>query len=79
MHFWTVTIMTTRRARNRKGLVESEKEFHHRAGIHLHQHRRTRSRGILDAVGADALYEWHKREKQNPELAQELNDLFDFF
>lgn len=75
MHFWTVTIMTTKRARNHKGLVESEKEFHHRAGIRSH-HRKTRSRGILDAVGAESLYEWHKREMQNPELARELNELF---
>lgn len=70
--------MSTRRARKHKGLVNSEKEFHHRAGICSH-HRKTRSRGILDAVGADALYEWHKREKKNPEFAQELNELFDFF
>lgn len=68
--------MSTRRARNHKGLVESEKKFHHLAGIRSH-HRKTRSRGILDAVGAESLYEWHKREKQNPELAQELNALFD--
>lgn len=67
--------MTTKRARKHKDLVESEKEFHHRAGIRSH-HRKTRSRGIFDAVGADALYELHKREKQNPELAQELNELF---
>lgn len=26
---------------------------------------------------AESAYEWHKREKQNPELAQELNELFD--
>lgn len=70
--------MSTRRARKHKYLVNSEKEFHHRAGIRSH-HRKDRSRSILDAVGADALYEWHKREKQNPELARELNDLFDFF
>ena len=70
--------MSTRRAQNHKDLVAFEKKFHHRAGIHLH-HRKTRSRGILDAVGAESLYEWHKREKQNPELARELNDLFDFF
>lgn len=70
--------MSSRRARNRKGLVESEKEFHHRAGIRSH-HRKTRSRGILDAVCAESFYEWHKREKRNPKLAKELNDLFDFF
>lgn len=70
--------MTTRRARKHKDLVESEKEFHHRAGIRSH-HRKTRSRGILDAVCAESFYEWHKREKQNPEFAKQLNDLFDFF
>ena len=67
--------MSTKRARKHKDLVESEKEFHHRAGIRSH-HRKTRSRGILDAVCAESFYEWHK---QNPELAKQLNDLFDFF
>lgn len=71
--------MSTRRARNHKGLVESEKEFHHRAGIHLHQHCRTRGVNLLQAVYAESAYEWHKREKRNPEFAKELNDLFDFF
>lgn len=71
--------MTTRRARNHKGLVEFEKKCHHRAGIHLHQHCRTRGVNLLQAVCAESFYEWHKREKQNPELAKELNDLFDFF
>lgn len=78
MHFLTATIMTTRRARKHKELVESEKKYHHRAGISSH-HRKTRSRGIFDAVCAESFYEWHKREKRNPELAKELNDLFDFF
>lgn len=71
--------MTTRRARNHKGLVEFEKKYHHRAGIHLHQHCRTRCNNLVHAVCAESAYEWHKREKQNPELAKELNDLFDFF
>ncbi|MFR0592615.1 hypothetical protein ACLUWM_05030 [Limosilactobacillus mucosae] len=69
--------MSSKRARKHKELVEFEKEFHHRAGIRSH-HRKTRSRGILDAEGAESAYEWHKREKQNPELAQELNALFDW-
>jgi wyosine [tRNA(Phe)-imidazoG37] synthetase (radical SAM superfamily) len=69
--------MSTKRAQKHKELVKSEKEFHHRPGIRSHN-RRDRSRAILDAEGADALYEWHKREKMNPELAKELNDLFDF-
>lgn len=71
--------MSTKRARNHKGLVESEKKYHHRAGIHLHQHRRTRGVNLLQAVCAESFYEWHKREKRNPKLAKELNDLFDFF
>lgn len=69
--------MTTKRAKQHRKLVEFEKEFHHRVGIRSHHHR-DRSRAISDAVGADVLYEWHKREKANPELAKELNDLFDF-
>lgn len=69
--------MSTKRAKQHRELVEFEKEFHHRAGIRSH-HRRDRYRAISDAVGADALYEWHKREKANPEFAKELNDLFDF-
>ena len=70
--------MSTRRARNHKGLVESEKKYHHRAGIHLHQHCRTRCNNLVHAVCAESAYEWHKREKQNPELAKELNELFDW-
>lgn len=70
--------MTTRRARKHKGLVELEKKYHHRAGIHLHQHRRTRGVNLLQAVCAESFYEWRKREKQNPKLAQELNELFSF-
>lgn len=68
--------MTTRRARNHKGLVEFEKKYHHRAGIHLHQHRRTRIHNLSHAICVESAYEWHKREKQNPELAQEPNELF---
>lgn len=69
--------MSTRRARKHKELVEFENEFHHRAGIRSH-HRKTRYRGILQAEYAESAYEWHKREKQNPELAKELNELFDW-
>lgn len=71
--------MSTRRARNHKGLVEFEKKYHHRAGIHLHQHRKIRCKNLARAVCAESFYERHKREKQNPELAKELNELFDFF
>ncbi len=71
--------MTTRRAKQHQDMVAFEKKFHHRAGIHLHQHRRTRGVNLLQAVCAESAYEWHKREKRNPELAKELNDLFDFF
>ena len=71
--------MSTRRAKQHKNLVRFEKQYHHRAGIHLHQHRRTRGVNLLQAVCAESFYEWHKREKRNPELAKELNDLFDFF
>lgn len=70
--------MSTKRSKQHRKLVEFEKEFHHRSGIRSH-HRRYRSRGILQAECAESFYEWHKREKQNPELARELNDLFDFF
>ena len=66
--------MSTRRARKHKDLVESEKEFHHRAGIHLHQHRKTRGVNLLQAVVAESAYEWHKRY-QYSEIAQELYEL----
>ena len=79
MHFLTVTIMTTRRARKHKGLVESEKILHHLPGTHYHQLQKTRCVNLSRAEAAESAYEWHKREKQNPELAQELNELFDFF
>lgn len=71
--------MSSKRAREHKDLVAREKEYHHQAGIHWYQHRRTRSKGIQNAVCAESAYEWHKREKQNPEFAQELNELFNFF
>lgn len=69
--------MTTRRARNHKGLVESEKILHHLPGEHYHQFQKTRYVNLKRAEAAESLYEWHKREKQNPEFAQELNELFD--
>lgn len=68
--------MSTRRAQNHKDLVALEKKYHHRDGIHLH-HRKTRYKSLTHAEYAESVYEWHKREKQNPELAQELNALFD--
>ena len=71
--------MSTRRAKQHQYLVALEKKYHHRAGIHLHQHYKTRCKSLVHAVMVEPACEWHKREKQNPELAQELNDLFDFF
>lgn len=71
--------MSTRRARKHKYLVNSEKQWHHRAGMHVSQHRKTRYKSLTHAEYAESAYEWHKREKQNPELAKELNELFDFF
>ncbi len=59
--------------------AKATKKYHHRAGVHLHQHSKTRCKNLAHAVYTESAYEWHKREKQNPELAQELNDLFDFF
>lgn len=69
--------MSTRRAKNRKGLVEYEKQYHHRPGRHLNNHRKIRGVNLLQAVCAESAYEWHKREKQNSKLAKELNELFD--
>lgn len=63
--------MSTRRARKHKGLVELEKKYHHRAGIHLHQHRRTRIHNLTHAVCVESSYEWNDQEPY-PELAQNL-------
>ena len=63
--------MSTRRARNHKGLVESEKKYHHRAGIHLHQHCRTRCNNLVHAVCAESAYEWHKQHRYS-EIAENL-------
>ena len=69
--------MSTRRARKHKGLVESEKMLHHLPGTHYHQLQKTRCVNLKRAEAAESAYEWYKREKRNPELAQELNELFD--
>lgn len=69
--------MTTRRARRHKGLVEREKFYHHQSGMILYKSRKIRYVNIRRAEAIESAYEWHKREKQNPELAQELNELFD--
>lgn len=69
--------MSTKRARKHKYLVSSGKQWHHRPGMHVSQHRKTRYKSLTHAVYAESVYEWHKREKQNPKLAQELNELFD--
>lgn len=69
--------MTTRRARRHKGLVEREKMLHHLPGEHYHRLQKIRCVNLERAEAAESAYEWHKREKRNPELAQELNELFD--
>ena len=66
--------MSTRRARKHKNLVNFEKQLHHRAGIHLHQHYKTRWSNLVDAVQAESAYEWHN-QKQYSELAKELAEL----
>lgn len=66
--------MSTRRARKHKNLVNFEKKLHHRAGIHLHQHLRTRIHNLTQAVCAESAYEWHKQHRYS-EIAQELYDL----
>lgn len=40
--------------------------------------RARKHKNLFRAVCAESAYEWHKREKRNPELAQELNELFDW-
>lgn len=69
--------MSTRRARKHKGLVESEKMLHHLPGDY-HQSSKIRCVNLERAEAAESAYEWHKREKRRPELAQELNELFDW-
>lgn len=66
--------MSTRRAEHHKGLVEYEKKYHHRPGMHLNNHRKTRGVNLLQAVCAESAYEWHKQH-QYSEIAQELYDL----
>lgn len=63
--------MTTRRARKHKELVEFEEKLHHRAGIHLHKHYKTRCNNLFRAVCAESLYEWHKQHQYSG-IAQEL-------
>nr|WP_302147740.1 hypothetical protein [Limosilactobacillus mucosae] len=69
--------MTTKRARNHKDLVDSEKMYHHLLGTHYHGPQKTRCVNLSRAEAIESAYEWHKREKRNPKLAQELNELFD--
>lgn len=69
--------MTTRRAREHKDLVESEKMLHHLSGTHYSWLQKTRCVNLSRAEAAESAYEWRKREKRNPKLAQELNELFD--
>ena len=68
--------MTTKRSRKHKDLVEYENKYHHRAGINLSRHSKIRVVNLLQAIRAESAYEWHKREKRNPELARELNEWF---
>lgn len=68
--------MSTRRARQHKDLVDSEKMFKHLSGTHYHRLRKTRYVNLSRAEAAESAYEWRKRAKHNPELAQELNELF---
>ena len=70
--------MATRRARKHKDLVEREKFYHHQSGMILYKGRKIRYVNIRRAEAIESAYEWHKREKRNPELAQELNELFDW-
>lgn len=51
--------MSTRRAQNHKDLVAFEKKFHHRAGIHLHQHYKTRWGSLIDAMAAELTDDCH--------------------
>ena len=68
--------MSTRRARQHKDLVDSEKMFKHLSGTHYHRLRKARYVNLSRAEAAESAYEWHKREKQNQELARELNGQF---
>lgn len=68
--------MSTKRAREHKDLVESEKKYHHLSGTHYSWLQKKRYVNLSQANAAEASYEWHKREKRNPKLAQELNELF---
>lgn len=63
--------MTTRRARKHKNLVNFEKKLHHQAGIHLHQHYKTRCNNLFRAVCAESAYEWHKQHRYS-EIAENL-------
>lgn len=69
--------MSTRRARKHKGLVEFEKMYHHLSRAHYHRPRKTRYVNIRRAEAIESAYEWRKRKKLNPELARELDDVFD--
>lgn len=52
--------MSTKRARNHKGLVESEKMLHHLPGEHYHQLRKTRCVNLERAEAAESAYEMRK-------------------
>lgn len=51
--------MSSKRARKHKYLVNSEKQWHHRPGMHLSQHRKIRCKNLARAVCAGSVYEWY--------------------
>lgn len=64
--------MSTRRAKQHQYLVALEKKYHHRAGIHLHQHYKTRCKSLVHAVMVEPACEWYVSDKQYQEIAREL-------
>lgn len=63
--------MTTKRARNHKDLVDSEKMYHHLLGTHYHGSQKTRCVNLSRAEAAESAYEWRK-PKQYSEIAENL-------
>lgn len=66
--------MSTRRARKHKELVESEKKYHHRAGIHSRWRPKTRYINLsrVEAIKSD--HEWRNR-KQHHQISRILDKL----
>ena len=63
--------MTTKRSRNHKDLVDSEKMYHHLLGTHYHGSQKIRYINLSRAEAAESAYEWRK-PKQYSEIAQNL-------